>query len=407
MRVYVPGRLPSVDRDSPAWLADSGQVIDDLHRTSWLARSEVGYEFLSYDAVRMLLQNRAFAPASSNALSVGAVPEHVERFLRDGLLPAIDALRHQRIRRVLMSAFTARRIGEQRELIREAANALIDDFIEDGETDFVASFTTKLPIQVVSKIVGVPQEDIPTFQEWTLAIGHLGDHPLGSGYLVVERGLEAMVEYFSHLIEQRRRAPAKDLISAILQAQEGDEILTETEMIYNLVNLLMAGQDTTRYQLASAVLLFSRHPEQWRRLQADPPLAMNAVDEAMRICPAVRRTFRTPRETINVNGFTFQPGDVLVANMEAANRDPATFPDPGKFDIGRSNASEQLTFSLGPHFCLGAALSRTEQAEVLALMTVRLPEFEVVGAPEIVSSANTMGGPERLTIRFAPGPRQR
>jgi len=333
---------------------------------------------------------------------MGEVPEHIEVFLRDGLLPAIDGERHTRIRRVLMTVFTARRVDQQRELIRETARQLLNEFIEAGEADFVEDFTTRYPVRVVAKIIGVPAEDIPLFQEWTLMIGRIADHPIGSTHREVDAALAGMADYLRQLIESRRRQPADDFVTALLDAQQAEGQLSENEMLYNLVNLLMAGQDTTRLQLASALLLLGRNPGQWRRLIAEPGLAVNCVDEGMRLEPSVRRLYRTPRRAVQVEGYELDAGAPLVVNVQAANRDPRTFSDPGQFDIGRPNAGQQLTFSLGPHFCLGAALSRAEQAEALRMLTVAIPDFELTSDVELRSLAHNFGGPERLVITFPP-----
>lgn len=399
--------LPRIERQSPEWLAGSRAIIAQLHNTSPLAVSDEGIEVLPHASVRRILsQDRDFAPASGAVLSaVKEVPEHVEFFLRDGLLPAIDRPRHTQIRRVLMSVFTARRVDQQRDLIRQTAQELIDDFIEAGQADFVADFTSKFPLRVVTKIMGVPHEDIPAFQEWTFRIGRLSDHPLGSTYPAVDEALAATAEYLRELIARRRAAPADDFVTALLRAQETEGVLTENEMVYNLVNLLMAGQDTTQLQLASALYLLGTHRDQWRHLMANPKLATNAVDESMRIEPSVRRLYRTPRSEIEVEGRVFAPGEALVANTEAANRDPRVFANPDTFDIRRANAGQQLTFSIGPHFCLGAALSRAEQSEALAMLTVLIPDFDVTDDVEFRSSAHNFGGPERLVIKFpAAGP---
>ena len=400
--------LPRIERESPEWLADSRAIIAQLHRTSPLAASDEGIEVLTHNSARRVLsQDREFAPASGAVLSaVKEVPEHVELFLRDGLLPAIDRPRHTQIRRVLMSVFTARRVDQQRDLIRQTAQELIDEFIEIGEADFVADFTSRFPLRVVTKIIGVPHEDIPLFQEWTFRIGRLSDHPLGSTYPLVDEALAATAEYLHELIARRRAAPGDDFVTALLRAQETDGVLTEDEMIYNLVNLLMAGQDTTQLQLASALYLLGTHRDQWNDLTANPDLAINAVDESMRFEPSVRRLYRTPRSETEVEGHVFKPGDALVPNTEAANRDPRVFPEPDTFDIRRPNASQQLTFSIGPHFCLGAALSRAEQSEALAMLTQLIPDFAVTDDIDFRSSAHNFGGPERLVITFPAAPRK-
>ena len=400
--------LPRVDRGSDAWLTDSLGVMRELQQASPIALSDEGYEILRYESARRVLhQDREFGPASAQVLSsMGQVPEHIEVFLRDGLLPAIDGERHSRIRRVLMTVFTARRVDRQRELIRQTGRQLLNEFIEAGRADFVEDFTTKYPVQVVTKIIGVPPEDIPLFQEWTLMIGRIADHPIGSTHPQVDAALAGMADYLRRLVESRRRQPKDDFVTALLDVQEVEGRLSENEMLYNLVNLLMAGQDTTRLQLASALLLLGRNPEQWRRLISQPELAVNCVNEGMRLEPSVRRLYRTPRDSAQIEGYELDAGAPLVVNVQAANRDPRVFSDPDTFDITRPNAGQQLTFSLGPHFCLGAALSRAEQAEALQMLAVSIPDFQLTSEVELRSLSHNFGGPERLVITFPPRARE-
>jgi cytochrome P450 len=401
------GNLPRIDRGSPEYLADSNSVLRALQSAGPLARSAEGVEILRYDSARRaLLQDREFAPGLAQILSAfGQVPEHIDIFLRDGLLPAMDGEKHTRIRRVLMKVFTARQVERERELIRNTAAGLLSEIIERGQADFVADFTTKYPVQVVSRVIGVPHEDIPMFQEWTLMIGRIADHPIGSTHPQVDTALAAMADYLRTLINSRRARPADDFVTALLDVQKVEGRLTENEMLYGLANLLMAGQDTTRLQLASAVMLLGRHRDQWRQLIADPTLAPGCVDEAMRLEPSVRRVYRVPRATVNVEGYELTAGTQLAVNVQAANRDPRVFTDPDRFDIRRSNSGQQLTFALGPHFCLGAALSRAEQAEALQLLARVKPDFELTEDFELRSSAHNFGGPERLGIAF-PGIRE-
>lgn len=387
-------------RGDTAWLSDSGAVIAQLHQDGWIAQSESGLEILSHPMVSRVLQGKEFRPGILEALSAGEVPSGIKRFLLDGLLPAIDGERHKRIRRVLLRTFAARRIEDQRALMRSIAHRLIDSFIEDGEADLVAQFTHHYPIEVVAALIGVPSEDIAIFEQWTVAVGHFADHPIGVGYPSGEAGITGIIGYLERLMDARRQKPADDLMTTLIEAHESDQDITEPEILYNMVNLLMAGHDTTRLQLASAVHLLLTNPDQFDLLHNDMTLVSNTIEEAMRLRPAARRTFRFPREALVIDGVTLRPDKVLVANMEAANLDPNVFPDPSRFDIRRANANKNLTFGLGPHLCAGAGLARAEMDEALAIIVQRLDGLKLNGEARFNPNSAFMGGPESLPIAF-------
>jgi len=393
--------IPSFSRQSPEWLKDNVAVIRELHDGDhWLARSETGLEFLSYDRVRNLLRGKEFAPGIANAFRIGNVPKHVDIFVEDGLLPAIDGDRHKRIRKILLDALTLRQVDTQRGLMQKIANRLLDPMVRNGGGDFVGEFTHRYPIEVVSEIIGVPVEDIPIFEEWTIAIGHLGDPPIGSGFPQADAAIGAMVDYLRDLVTKRRKDPRPDLLTALIEANDRDREITENELLYNMVNLLMAGHDTTRFQMAWAILLLTRHPDQFEALRKNHNLVPNAIAEAMRVRPANRRTFRLPRAPMEIDGFKFEPTDLLVANIEAANLDPKKFPKPEEFDIRRENAGDHLTFGHGPHLCAGASISRVEMAEAMKVFITRIKHFDIVKDPSFVANSSIFSGPNTLDLAF-------
>lgn len=394
------GDLPWLDLESKEWMQDPIGVSAGLHAQGWLARSSRGIEVLSHSACREFLQDERMSNPHLDLFRGAGAGEWLLEFVENGLLPTMEGEKHARIRRVLSKAFLRRRIDEQRDVMREVANRLVDRLIEAGEFDFVEQFARWYPIEVVCRLLGVPVEDIPQFADWVLTIGHFVDHPLGSGFSQAEVAIQEMATYVDDLVEVRRRKPQDDFISTLIEVQDSEGRLSREELQHNLVNLLFAGQDTTQYQLSWALKMFADYPGEWKRLVLERGLEANAADEVLRIHPVVRLVPRTPAEEFWHRGFLFKPGDVINLNFYAANHDPDVFPNPSGFDISRPNANRHLTFSFGAHVCLGAALARAEMVEAFDVLADRMPDFELSGAATLSSPSDRLGGVLRLPMHI-------
>ena len=176
-------------------------------------------------------------------------------------------------------------------------------------------------------------------------------------------------------------------------------VLSAAALLMLAATLLMAGTDTTRNQLAAAVQLFCDHPDQWALLAERPELAPKAVEEAMRYSPVIFTTMRVTQQDVELAGVNIPAGTLVIANTAAANRDPAVYPDPDRFDITRADAPAMLTFGGGMHYCLGAHLARIELAEALTTMARRMPNIRVT-APVPWKSITGIGGPSSLPVEF-------
>lgn len=390
--------LPFLDRASDDWQVHTLSTLALLRERSWLARSELGIEVLTHRENEAMNRDRRIAPDLLAFFAGLGIEGHVLRFVNDGLLPGFHGERHERVRKVLMRAFTVRRIDQERATMSAVANALLDEAVDANVFDVVADFSHRYPVEVICRLLGVPVEDIPQFERWTLSIGHLGDSPLGSGFRAAEEGAAGLAAYFAALVDERTKSPQDDFISTLIEVQAAGDRLTHDEMIYNLVNLLMAGHETTRFQFASLVSLLLQHRGQWVDLVGDPALAPGAVDEALRMRPAVRVLIRTPTEPVRYRDVVFPSGARIVTNMFAANHDPEVFPSPHAFDIRRPNASRHLTFGLGAHLCLGQALARAEMTEALSTLVRRAPQLRLAADPVEGDLAAMTGGVEQLLV---------
>jgi len=328
---------------------------------------------------------------------VGGSDRLVE-YATNGMLPLIQGLRHDRIRRVLQRGFTGKRIVEMRPVIRDVANHLIDRFAQSGTFDLIADFSHHYPIEVLCALIGVPKRDIDQFSRWTVALALMSRMPLAPHMEEIDSALEGLYGYFRGLVAERRVRPTDDFVTTLIQAEAGGEELTEPELFGSLVNLLFAGHDTTRYQFVWVIQQLMTHRQQWDRVVADPSLAAGAVEETLRLQPSLQGFVRQVARDVVYRGIRIPAGAFLSMNALAANRDPEVFDDPDRFEITRANAQQQLTFGRGAHLCLGNALARSEMVEALQIFATRFPNLTLAGEPTYPEGYSGMRGAERLPL---------
>jgi cytochrome P450 len=299
----------------------------------------------------------------------------------------------------VQKGFTPRQVDRQRDVMRQCAGELVDNFDGD-EIDFVESFSVKFPVVSICRILGVPEEDIPLFQDAATILHLMGAVPLAPGFPRIEEGLGVLHDYVSRLVCERRRQPKNDFISALIEAEQSEGKLTEEELVWNIVNLLFAAQDTTRFQLAGVVRAAVEEPGgTWERLAADPSLVGAVLSEGYRFYPAVQWSSRQPLDEIEYNGFRFAKGQWMFLNNLAASRDPQAFPDPDRYDIARAQRFA-VPFGRGLHHCVGQLLAKIGMEEALLILSRRLADPRVVGDVYCVSPTAMVGGPEHLPIGF-------
>ncbi|MBO0842924.1 MAG: cytochrome P450 [Nocardioides sp.] len=300
---------------------------------------------------------------------------------------------HTRLRRLAAPAFGPRQIAGFRELVADRAAALADELARAGESDFVESFATPLPIAIISTLLGVPEEMRGDFKRHGEVIGSGLSGVRGvrhaQALIGARRGID---DIFKDLIDLRRQEPGDDVVSRLLSTD-----LTRIEMLAMCRLLLVAGFETTVNALGNAMLAFAAHPEQWERLVADPSLAASATEEVLRYDSPVQRTDRFAQVDTEVVGVAIEAGQNVTTLLGAANRDPGVFADPAAFDIARDNAGAHLSFSSGIHYCLGQPLARMETAVALETLATRLPGLRVTDRPTYRRGV-VLRGPLRLPV---------
>ena len=390
--------LPPLDVRSEVFARDPHGVLRATRLHGPLARSHRGIEVLAFDVCAAIFSSDAFETLGTDHFRDKGAPQSLLDFVEHGLLLNVDRARHDRMRRVLVRAFTIRRIEEQRDIMRDVAHRLLEPMLDTGGGDLVADFTERYPMEVLCRLLGVPAEDIPAFHRAAIDLHLMGAVPFAPGFARLDEALGELWCFVHGLLEARRVAPRGDFISALIGAQDGEARLTDQEIVWNLVNLLFAGQDTTRYQLASAVRVLTGTPGVWDHLAVDEASVPAALEEAMRLHPVSQFVVRRATAPAEAEGLRFPPGRRIILNLLAASRDPDAFPDPDRFDPGRG-ASYRLPFGWGLHHCLGHALARAEMIEALTLLARATTDVEVAAGTE-APAASMLGGPESLPLTF-------
>lgn len=322
------------------------------------------------------------------------------RQVGSSLMMFLDPPDHTRLRSLVSQAFTARMVESLRPRIQVLVDELLDAVVERGEMDVLADLAYPLPTVVICEMLGVPPEDRERFKAWSADASRLLD-----GYLdkeATDKGMVAgmyLFQYFTDLVDDRRRQPRDDLLTALLAAEEGGERLTHAELLSTATLLFVAGFETTMNLVGNGTLALLRHPDQLARLRDDPGLARPAVEELLRYDGPVHVTARIALEDLHIGGFAIRSGEQVVAMLGAANRDPAQFPDPHRLDVSR-HPNRHLAFGGGPHFCLGASLARIEGQIAFETMLRRLPDLELATEAPLYRDHFVIRGVTELKVGF-------
>jgi cytochrome P450 len=337
--------------------------------TAWLAGG--------HEQVRQVIIDQRFSRAL--AVAPGRSLQGTEVFAA-GSIMGIDPPEHTRLRKLVSTAFTARRVESLRPRAAAIVHQLIDGLLAQPEpADLITHFSLALPVQVICEMLGVPSEDLEQFHDWSDTI--LGDWQADSGEIMT--ALVELYDYFARLIEMKRAEPAEDLMTALIAARDEGDRLSEEELTTLGCTLLIGGHETTANQLNLSLLCLLDHPDELAKLRATPALIPAAVEELLRFVrlgsglpPA-----RVAKEDVTLGGATIRAGESVLPLFATANRDPSVFSDADQFDVTRDTASH-LAFGAGPHHCLGAQLARLELQEAFRGLLGRMPGLRLAGPAE-------------------------
>ncbi|MDP7548142.1 MAG: cytochrome P450 [Alphaproteobacteria bacterium] len=304
------------------------------------------------------------------------------------ILNYTDDPHHRVLRSLVNKGFTTQAVGRLEGELRRRANLLIDDFPRDRPFDFVSHFSRELPLQAICIVLGVPQEDRLQLCDW-IDQGLAADSPnvLAKEFYLQIRG------YAAGIIEEKRRHPQDDILSKIVQARLDDEdgrALTEEELVNFFVLLFPAGAETTRSAIGGGLRALVQHPDQLRKLRADPGLVKSAGDEFVRwMTPSIYKRRTVTRDTV-LAGKSLKRGDKVTIWEMSANRDASVFDDPFSFDITR-RPNRHIGFGFGAHICLGAGLARLEIKIAIEELLRRIEHFELAGPAHWVPNNRLLG----------------
>jgi cytochrome P450 len=318
----------------------------------------------------------------------------------DGHMLNRDPPDHERLRRLVNKAFTARHVERLRPRITAITAGLLDAISAQREVDLLASFAFPLPITVICELLGIPVADRDDFRKWSASI--ISDTVAPE---VFHADATAMVRYFRALLTAKRRQPADDLLSALVTTRddEGDR-LQENELVSMAFLLMLAGHETTVNLIASGMLALLLNPPELDRLRADPALIGGAVEELLRyVSPVNHATYRVTAEPVEIGGTRIGAGEVVVVGLSSADRDPGRYADPERLDLGR-DSSGHLAFGHGIHYCLGAPLARLEAQIAFGALLDRFGSMRLaVPADSLRWRPSTLiPGLEALPVRLFP-----
>ncbi len=285
--------------------------------------------------------------------------------------------------------------------IRAILESLLDDIEDPSRFDFMEAVARPLPMIVIAEMLGVPPDDRARFKLWSARRARLLEPTIG----MRERRIGAAASrafdaYFRSIIGDRRAAPRDDILSALVQAEDEGEPLSERETLNMLRLLLIAGNETTTNLIGNGVLALLRNPDQLERLRDDPILISAAVEELLRFDSPVQANFRRALADCEVNGFPVRKRDNIVLLIGAANRDPDAFERPDRLDVGH-NTGSHLSFGRGIHHCLGAPLARLEGRIFLETLLDRFPRIDLLGDRPRFRRSIVFRGLESLPLRFS------
>ncbi len=393
--------LPLVLPTDPEYLTDPDGVWRRARDRHWLARTDVGVVALTHDAVTALSRNPAFVGTGDTYLRwQGVTSGLLYDYWTNGLLAVMSGERHHRLRTLMVSAFTPRVVDRLRPTMRAIAGRLVEGFADAGSADLVPALTHRYPLEVFAVVIGIPDAEVDVFAEWSTDLGLAFSIPVTAVQDRVEAAIAGLRTYVGGLVDRARARPRDDLVSRMVAAEDSGDRLTHDELVWQLLNLVFAGHDSTRGQLGYLLDAFGRRPRDWQRVTNEPGLAPNAVAEGMRLHPAIRGMIRVAATEVVYGRVRFSPGTVLVLSSAAANRDPRVFPDPDTFDIDRPNAADHVTLGGGVHHCLGAYLARTELAEALPILAAALPGLRAAGEARWRPHSSAILGADALPMSW-------
>jgi cytochrome P450 len=344
-----------------------------------------GYLVLRYaDVERLGNDPRTAATETMHPELYGVTKGALFDLFEQGMLTANGAV-HRRRRSPFSRSFAARTIADLRPQIRRSSEELIESWYADGQVEFVGQFASELPARVIGDLLGLPRADIPAFTKLVYLVtrflsGSILPHEIPES----EAACQQLRDYVEKTLQDRRRAPREDFLSDFLAKADAAGELSPLEIIFQVVQVIVGGTDTTRVAMVVQLALLLQHRKQWDAVCRDPSLIPGAVAEATRFEPSVASFVRVTTEDIEVGGAVLPARQFIILSTISGGRDEEAYERPDVFDIRRTDQPRLLpAFGAGAHRCIGEALARVELEEGLAALAVRIPHLQLDQAPVI------------------------
>ncbi len=401
-------RRVSLSGSNPEFYSDPNRVYAALHAhcpTSYWEEQKQWF-FTGYDHVNGLLRDRRFGRqilhiATREELGMPAPLPHVKNFDASEAwsLLELEPPEHTRLRTLVNRAFVSRQIERLKPEIAALAHRLIDGFEKDGGTELLSSFADIIPVTLIARMIGIPEEMGPQLLKWSHAYVRM--YMFGrtrADEEAADRAAQEFSDYVKSIIAERRAEPREDLLTHMIHTEHKGQFLTEDELVATTIVLLNAGHEATVHQIGNSVRIILDSGFSPETLFADDARTERTVEESLRICAPVHIFQRYCLEPAEIDGVSFARGDKVSLILAAANLDPAKYSDPLAFKPDRTEAPN-LSFGAGIHFCIGAPLARLELNTVLPILFKRLPGLKLAQTP-VVKDVYHFHGLDRLDLRW-------
>jgi cytochrome P450 len=389
-----------------AFWQDPYPLLDEARGHDRIAVGESGEPVtLAIDDLEVVSGHPLMAPLGLDALDRLGITDGPFREWRRLSLNAQPGDDHSRLRALVGRAFTPRQVQRVRPLVREHAHRLLDNVAEQGEMDVIVDYAHDIPLFAICLFLGIDQADRDEIQTFMVSTDEGFSWPMTDERKKrANDGIVALYDYVDGLVQRRRRDPGDDLVSALVQVEEAGDRLSQDELLAMVVNIIGGAVGSSEAAISNAAYLFALHPDQAQIVQDDPSVDRDAVEECLRYAPPFRSTRRKALEALDVIGVHLDVDDTILVSRQAANRDPARFADPHRFDVRRGD-QRHAAFGHGPHFCLGQALARANLTEAIPIMVRRCRDLEVTTDPIRRDPFGPAEKFDELRVRFVPHPR--
>ena len=406
-----PSPDPVFDPFDPEWATNPFPLYADLRQRAPVHRNALGFwVFARHADCLALLRDRR-----TSADDAYIDPERLSAEFRFGSGaddPEVTAMRdmrpflfrdppdHTRLRGLVSKAFTPKVVESLRARTQQIVDELLDAAFEADRVDLLESFAYPLPVRIICDMLGVPVADQDRFKSWSTSLARgLDPDFLLTGEAIKDRDDAVMqfAQYFFELLAERRRSPGDDLLSRLVEVEDDGGVLSEAELLSTCILLLVAGHETTVNLISGGTLALLRHPDQLERFRTDPEVTRSGVEEMLRYVSPVQLTGRAMIEDIEIAGVTLRAGDFVMVLIASGNHDADQFPDPERFDVGRTS-NNHLGFGFGIHHCLGAPLARMETQVALTSLVRRAPDLAVTVDEPTYKTNVVLRGMESLPV---------